>query len=142
MLGIVRGHKGAIRIYSEKHQGSSFRILFPVGEGVEAPSLVEHETGPIWHGTGTVLLVDDENGILEIGKEMLEMLGFSVFTASNGREALEIYRENRNKITCIILDLTMPEMDGEEAYQKLADINPNAKVIMSADTTSKTSLTA
>jgi CheY-like chemotaxis protein len=78
-----------------------------------------------------VLLVDDEETIRGVGKEMLQEFGFTVITADDGREAVEIFK-TRPDITMVILDLTMPHMDGEECFRELRKLNPNIKVIMSS----------
>jgi len=128
--GIVRGHKGSIQIYSEPEKGSTFRILLPAGEmGDEYESPVRQETDFRWHGT--VLLVDDEDFIREIGREMLQVLGFSVITASDGNEALDAFRANPD-VLCIILDYTMPHMDGLQCFNELRQLDPHVKVIMSS----------
>lgn len=128
--GIIRGHKGSIQIYSEPEKGSIFRVLLPAGEtGVKdmLPGLQESD----FQGHGTVLLVDDEDFIREIGKEMLQALGFSVISASDGNEALEAFRANQD-ISCVILDYTMPHMDGLQCFNELRMLDPNIKVVMSS----------
>lgn len=133
VLGIVRGHNGALRVYSEPGKGTTFRLLFPASlqEEEESPS----GGGPSvseWCGSGTVLLVDDEETILRVGQLMLERLGFSVITAGDGREAVEIYRTRGKDLALVLLDLTMPRMNGEEAFRELRRIDPNVRVILSS----------
>jgi CheY-like chemotaxis protein len=132
VLGIVRGHKGAIKVYSEVGKGTTLRLLLPAVnrdfrfEGRSAAS------GDIWQGRGTVLLVDDEVTIRALGKEMLREIGFDVITAENGIEALELFQALKDEIVCVVLDLTMPRMDGEETFRELRRIKSDVRVVMSS----------
>jgi PAS domain S-box-containing protein len=131
VLGIIRGHKGTIKITSSPGCGTTFRVLFPVcGKPVEiaAPSSCRHEE---WQGSGTVLLVDDEEIVLGIGAAMLQELGFTTITATNGKEAIEIFKSSPN-IDLVILDLTMPYMDGAHCFRELRHFKPDARVVMSS----------
>ena len=130
VLGIVRGHKGAVKVYSEPGKGSTFKILLPAsGKPAE---IFNHDTrNDQWKGAGTVLLVDDEETVRGIGAEMLKELGFNVVTANDGREAIEAYKA-KEVISFVILDLTMPHMDGEHCFRELRTLNPKVKVIMSS----------
>ncbi|HEX9078676.1 MAG TPA: PAS domain S-box protein [Desulfuromonadaceae bacterium] len=132
VLGIVRGHKGAIKLYSEQGKGTNFKILLPAtGRAFSRQaSATSHQES--WQATGTVLLVDDEEAIRTLGREMLLELGFDVLTAGNGREALEIFHPKKDEIVCVILDLTMPLMDGEETFRELRRIRPDARVVLSS----------
>ncbi|NTW98991.1 MAG: PAS domain S-box protein [Geobacteraceae bacterium] len=132
VMGIVRGHKGAIKVYSEPGRGTTFKFLLLAGDRPKElfnGDTVRHD---VWKGSGTVLLVDDEETVIGIGSEMLKELGFDVLTAMNGREGLEVYKQNEDRISFIILDLTMPHMDGEQCFRELRQIKPDIKVIMSS----------
>ena len=130
VLGIVRSHKGTIKVYSEQQKGTTFNLLFPAcGRPVE---ILNSETRQDeWKGEGKVLLVDDEESVRCIGSEMLTELGFTTITANNGRDAVEIFKANPD-FTLVILDLTMPHMDGEQCFDELREIKPDVKVIISS----------
>jgi len=133
VLGIVRGHHGAIRIYSEPGKGTTFQVLFPAselsaaGEAIQEEDTSEAET---WRGRGTVLVADDEKSIRATVKQAISRMGFSVLTAADGREAVEIFGAHADEIVCVLLDLTMPHMDGEQAFGELRRIRPDVKVIL------------
>ena len=130
VLGIVRGHKGAIKIYSELKKGTTFKILLPAS--TRPQKIFNHDSqADDWQGSGTVLLVDDEETVRSIGKEMLRELGFTVITAGDGREAVDTFKQNPD-IAFVILDLTMPHMDGEQCFRELRQLKPDIKVIMSS----------
>ncbi len=130
VLGIVRGHKGAIKVYSELKRGTTFKILLPASSRpAEIFNGDSHDND--WKGEGTVLLVDDEETVRGIGAEMLRELGYTVITAVDGREGVEQFKQNPD-ISLIILDLTMPHMDGEQCFRELRQIKPDIKVIMSS----------
>ena len=132
VLGIVRGHKGAIKLYSECGKGTDFKILLPAAGRAFTRQTEAAPHTETWQTTGTVLLVDDEGTIRELGTEMLQELGFDVLTAGNGREALEIFNPKKDEIACVILDLTMPRMDGEETFRELRRIKPDVRVVLSS----------
>ncbi|MEI6208053.1 MAG: PAS domain S-box protein [Desulfuromonadales bacterium] len=130
VLGIVRGHKGAIKVYSEPEKGTSFKVLLPASaKPSEIFNVNSHSDG--WRGNGSVLLVDDEETVRGVGREMLQELGFSTITACDGQEAVEVFKATPG-ITFVILDLTMPHMDGEQCFRELRQLNPDVKVIMSS----------
>jgi CheY-like chemotaxis protein len=130
VLGIVRGHKGAINVYSEEGKGTTFKILLPASENLVEISDRDSQIDN-WHGSGTVLLVDDEETVRGIGKEMLHELNFTTITANDGQEAIDTFKKNPD-ITLVILDLTMPHMDGEQCFKELRRLRPDIKIIMSS----------
>ncbi|MFA6242093.1 MAG: PAS domain S-box protein [Candidatus Hydrogenedentales bacterium] len=133
VLGIVRGHKGAIRIYSEPGRGTTFKVLFPalLLSPTAAVASTQSESND-WRGHGRILLVDDEPQIRALGKRMLEKLGFEVITAGDGREAVESFRERKEFLDLVLLDLTMPIMGGEEAFHELRSIAPGIRIVISS----------
>ncbi|MBI2425839.1 MAG: response regulator [Candidatus Hydrogenedentes bacterium] len=133
--GIVRGHQGSIECQSTPGAGTCFRLCFPASgkAGVRIGHLPMPENGAEgWRGSGTVLLVDDEASVRELCGMMLGRLGFQVIAASNGLEAVEALKAHREEIVCVILDLTMPQMDGEECFQALRLLRADLPVIMSS----------
>jgi PAS domain S-box-containing protein len=131
VLGIVRGHKGALKIKSRVGEGSTFTVLLPVAceMPVQAPAAAEESAAS---AGGTILLVEDERMLREMGSQMLIQLGFKTLLAADGREALRVYRENTAKIDLVVLDLTMPNMNGEEALVELLKMNPDVRVVMTS----------
>lgn len=132
-LGIIKTHRGAIKVYSEIGKGTTFKILFPALDE-EKPQT--HPTGldafADWHGQGRILLADDEESLRALGAKMLERLGFTVITAADGQIAVELYKKHASEIDLVILDLTMPRLDGAEALVQLRQINPLVHVIVSS----------
>ncbi len=130
VYGIVKNHNGVIDVKSKKGEGTCFTIYLPVSnKRIIEETATQDE---IIKGPGTILLVDDEDMIIEVGSEILKALGYNVFTAKNGKEAVSIYEANRNQINVVILDMIMPGMGGGEAYDRLKEINPNVKVLLSS----------
>ena len=135
VLGIVRGHHGAIQIYSEPGKGTTFKILFPASGLPEDDGKIQRldiDEAELWHGHGTILIADDEETVCAVGKRMLNRMGFSVLTADDGNKAVEVFREHADEIGCVILDLTMPHMGGEDAFHEMRSVRPDVKVILSS----------
>lgn len=134
VLGIMRGHHGAIEIESNPGQGTRFRVLFPVSElqpGSSSSPGTAIATDD-WQGHGTILMVDDEKPILTIGRRMLEHLGFKVIPATNGRQALDAFRQHAGEISAVLLDLSMPELGGEEVFREMNRLHPEIPVILTS----------
>jgi PAS domain S-box-containing protein len=130
VLGIIRGHKGAIKVNSEAGKGTTFKVLLPVSG--RAPARAREAVGSEgWRGSGIVLLADDEATVRGIGKEMLQELGFTVVTANDGREAVELFKAT-TEVAFVVLDLTMPVMDGEQCFRELRQHSPEVKVVLSS----------
>jgi len=132
ILGIVRGHKGAIKVYSEPGRGTTFKVLLPITELSVAEPEVQQNNSANWHGEGTVLIVDDEETIREVAGLMLEEMGFDVLLAENGLVGVDLYRKHQAEIVAVLLDMTMPKMNGEETFCELRRINPDVTVILSS----------
>ncbi|MCP4676637.1 MAG: response regulator [Deltaproteobacteria bacterium] len=134
VLGIVRGHSGAIKVYSELNKGTTFKILFPSTDGrLSSSSKLEIDKLDLKNLKGkVVLLVDDEETIRIVGRQMLEVLDMEVVTAKHGREALKLFKKDPDRFDCIILDLTMPYMDGEETFREMSRVRGDIRVILSS----------
>jgi len=125
---IVKGHGGYIDVDSQKDHGTTFSIHLPASEK-EFQKSINPAEGFI-RGTGMVLLVDDEEAIREVGQKWLEAMGYSVLTAQEGKEAIRVYKENRDSIDIVLLDMIMPVLGGRETYEALKEINPEVKVLL------------
>jgi two-component system cell cycle sensor histidine kinase/response regulator CckA len=128
--GIIKNHGGFITCYSEVGVGSTFNIYLPAHakKDTQSVKVVEEALG----GTETILLIDDEKMIIEVGRKMMESLGYVVVAAGKGDEALTLYRKRHDHIDLIILDMIMPYMGGKEVFNRIKEINPKAKVLLSS----------
>lgn len=128
--GIIKGHGGYIDVFSELGHGATFNIYLPAtGRIVKEEDKMNSE---IIKGNETILFVDDEEQILEVGREMLKNIGYTVHPAKSGQEALDIYNSRQNSIDMVLLDMVMPNMNGGETYDKLKGINPEIIVLLSS----------
>lgn len=130
VYGIIKGHGGYIDVESERGRGTTFKIFLPISkkkvqETIKTPDL-------LMKGTETLLLVDDEGMVLGVGEKFLKVMGYHVLTSRDGREAIEVYRKNREAIDLVVLDIVMPNMGGGEIFDRLKEINPNIKVLLSS----------
>ena len=132
VLGILRGHKGAIKVYSELNRGTTFKVLLPASREKASHIRASDPLPAEWEGKGTVLVVDDEDTIRALGKDTLERVGFKVLTAQDGLQAIELYKTHSNEIVAVLLDMTMPHMGGEETFRELRRIKSDVKVILSS----------
>ncbi len=131
VYGIVKGHQGHISCYSEVNQGTTFDIYFPVEPSEDMDDEGEgQETELSLEGAETILVVDDEELILDIGQEMLSRHGYTVLRAESGEQALEIFRQRMAEIDLVLMDLGMPGMGGEQCLQHLKAMAPEIKVIV------------
>jgi PAS domain S-box-containing protein len=130
VYGIVTGHRGMINVYSEPGHGTTFSLYLPASERD-----VTEEQGAlpaVVRGTETVLLVDDESMILEVSRDMLESLGYTVLAAGSGQEAIAVYMEKQGQIDLVILDMIMGGISGGETFDRLREVNPRVRVLLSS----------
>jgi PAS domain S-box-containing protein len=130
VYGIIKSHDGYINVYSELDRGTTFTIYLPAS-GKEAVKDAEL-TADIQKGSGTILLIDDEKMILDVGRELLEELGYTVLPTMSGQEAIDVFQKSRNNIDMIIMDMIMPGMSGSETFDRLKEINPDVKILLSS----------
>ncbi|MCK5162088.1 MAG: transporter substrate-binding domain-containing protein [Desulfobacula sp.] len=128
--GIIKNHGGFINVYSEPDQGTTFNIYLPASlkKVINTPE----KSQQVLKGNGTVLLVDDEKIIIDVGLKMLKKLGFKAIGANSGKEAIETYRNHWKTIDIVIIDMIMPDVGGKEVYEKLKQINPDVSALLSS----------
>jgi PAS domain S-box-containing protein len=133
VMGIVKGHKGAIRVRSRPGEGTTFCAYFPVSPNAETDrSEISEDSVPIRDDAGSVLFADDEEGIRNFVAKVLQKEKVPFYLASDGIEAIEVFQKNRDKIRLIVLDLTMPRLGGEDAYLEIRKIDPTVRVIVTS----------
>ncbi|MEJ2164645.1 MAG: PAS domain S-box protein [Desulfobacterales bacterium] len=130
VYGIVKSHGGYINVYSELDQGTTFTIYLPA-TGKEAAT-DEEVSAAIIKGSGTILLIDDEKMILDVGRELLEELGYTAIPVLGGQEAIDVFEKNQDKIDLIIMDMIMPGMSGNETFDRLKKIKPGSRILLSS----------
>jgi two-component system cell cycle sensor histidine kinase/response regulator CckA len=131
VYGVIKNHEGYINVYSEIDQGTTFTIYLPASRK-KIQKQTEKAVASVAMGTGTLLLVDDEEMIIKVAKELLQELGYQVMSALSGQEAIELYKKNADKIDLVIMDMIMPGMSGGETFDRLKEINPEIKVLLSS----------
>lgn len=132
VLGIVQGHLGAFKVDSSPNEGTTIRVLLPAAERRSVPRRSAPQTVEAPKGVRTVLLVDDEDIVRRVAKTMLERLGFAVLCAADGVEALELFKRYRDELAVVLMDVTMPRMNGEEAFREMHALCPTVPVILSS----------
>ncbi|EKE10710.1 MAG: hypothetical protein ACD_15C00210G0001 [uncultured bacterium] len=128
VYGIIKGHEGIIDVFSEPGNGATFSIYLPASNSDVIADKVENRSIAI--GSGAILLVDDEQSALSINKEILELMGYRVYTALSGKQAISIYQKRGDMIDLVILDMIMPEMSGRKTFELLQKINPRIKAML------------
>jgi two-component system cell cycle sensor histidine kinase/response regulator CckA len=126
--GIVKGHAGYIDVASKPGKGTTFSIYLPASEKTISQASSPYD--PVVKGDEMVLLVDDEDAIRGVGRELLEAMGYKVLLAGDGREAVNLYKNKQDEIDVVLLDIVMPNMGGGETYDKLKEVNPDVKVLL------------
>lgn len=129
VIGIVRGHGGGIQIESKPGAGTCMRVAFPATDmlATPEPELTKDST---WRGSGKVLIVEDEDSARELAATVLGRVGFEVLEASDGLEGVEIFRQNKEDIRCVLLDLAMPKMDGDEAHRHIRSLRADVPTLL------------
>ena len=130
VYGIIKNHAGFIGVESEKGKNTTFTLLLPATERHVAED--KTPTSVLQHGTGTILVVDDDAQIVKVCARLLQRFGYEVLTAPGGRQAIELVRRHGAKISLVLLDMTMPEMSGRQTYEELQKIVPGIKVLLAS----------
>ncbi|MCK7484645.1 MAG: response regulator [Bacillus subtilis] len=131
VYNIVQQHKGFIDVYSEVGIGTTFHVYLPVFEGADQENSKEDETN-VPQGEGIVLVVDDEAIIRQTAKAILEECGYTVITAGNGEEGVEVFRKRHSELKAVLLDMVMPKKSGKEAFLEMKQIQPAVRVLMAS----------
>jgi signal transduction histidine kinase/ActR/RegA family two-component response regulator len=130
VYGIVKNHEGYILCYSEVSTGTTFKIYLPAMEQCGQKQIADEMEEFFKGGDETILLVDDEEYVRELGVELLTDAGYKVLTATDGEEGLELYRKEQKNVDLVILDLVIPGMGGKKCYEEILKVNPNAKILV------------
>ena len=142
VLGIVRGHKGSVKVYSEPGRGSTFKILLPAASRAADDITTTGEAPTAWQGAGMALVVDDEDGVRSTAGRMLRLLGFDVVVAADGDEAIARLAEGPGRFALVLLDLTMPGKDGAQTFAALRALQPGVRVVLMSGFTEEDALSS
>ena len=132
VYGVVKRHDGFVQCFSEPGKGTTFKIYFPAMAESSIREVESAQSGMPQRGNETILLVDDEEFVLDLGVKFLSRAGYTTITARNGREAIEIFKRDKDRISLVILDLIMPEMGGLQCLEEMKRIEPSAKVLIAS----------
>jgi CheY-like chemotaxis protein len=130
LLGIVRGHHGAVHVATEVGKGTTFRVLLPRCDRPAERQATPAPLPDVASKGGTVLIVDDEETVRNVARLMLQRFGMKVLTAADGKEGVDVFREHHTEIDAVLLDMTMPRMSGEDAFRQMRDIRKDVRVVL------------
>ena len=130
VLGIIRGHHGSIRVESQPNVGTTFRVMFPAAEGSISLELEKIHEDAVWRSDGLVLVVDDQPAVRNLARTVLEQAGLRVLTAADGQEAVSVFTQHARDIHAVLLDLSMPGMDGGEVFMHITQLVPEIRVVL------------
>ena len=129
VYGIIKNHNGVIYVQSKENEGTTFHLFFPASTAQPEMRKVESKTAPDT-GSGTILVVDDEEGIRDVFDVLLQLLGYKAVVVAGGKEAVEVFRKRKSEIDLVILDYIMPEWDGYKTFHELKKVNPEVKIVI------------
>ncbi len=133
VLGILRGHRGAVKVHSEPGKGTTFKVLLPAITGSpDARAQAAAGGRAAWRGVGKILVVDDEELVRKAARRVLEQAGFDVMVAVDGQDALERFTAHPDAIIAVLLDMTMPRLNGEETFRRMRTLRPDVRVVLSS----------
>jgi CheY-like chemotaxis protein len=130
VLGIVRSHRGAIKVYSSPGRGTTFKVFFPAHS--QPASFEALQPIQAYHGKGLVLVIDDDRGVRDTARRMLGAFGFTVLEAEDGQAGAGAFAASADRIVLVLVDMTMPKMNGEETFRAIRGIRADVPVILTS----------